>query len=159
MAESIDTGGGADGSVGISTIRLLATNIDVNTVVFEPGLGAITDIFGNPTVLDLGLSVIEVLYGQDISDFGTVVGGVGVGGPTLLASGSTTGVPAFASDPSNPSLTSEGLFLPNLIPGDGAAVDPDNNILTFIGVPEPTSAAVAMIALVSSLGFVRSRGR
>lgn len=134
------SGGTADGSLGISAVRALLTGIDFGTngdaVTIAGGIGAINPVDdggGNqrPPVLDLGGGVIEVLYGQDISATGTIVGGVGVGGRDLIASGSYSSVPAFGADGA---LTSQGLFLTSTTPGGGNAIDPDNTNLDVVEV-------------------------
>jgi len=137
LAEVIVTGG-VDGSFGISAVRALIDGIDFGTggdaVTIAGGIGAINPVNGGPPVLDLGDGVIEVLYGQDISDGPSVVTGVGNSGATMLASGTYSGsAPTFGMDGS---LSSQGLFLTSGGPTFGAAVDPDNNNL-FIIPDEP----------------------
>jgi len=123
--------GGVDGSDGISAVRALIDGIDFGTggdaVTIASGIGAINPVNGGPPVLDLGGGVIEVLYGQDISDFGSVVLGVGTSSRALLASGTgdfSGGAPSFGMDGS---LSSQGLFLSNNTDPLAAAVDPDTS--------------------------------
>lgn len=138
----IDTAGPANGSLGISAVRALIDGIDFgtggNAVTIASGIGAINPVNGGPPVLNRGGGIIEIVYGQDISATGSIVPNVGVGSRRLVASGSYSGSnPSFAADPSNPSLTSQGLFLTSTTPGGGPAIDPDNNVLklTPLGVP------------------------
>ena len=135
-AERTNVGGTADGSLGISAIRALIDNADFGTggngVTIASGIGAINPVDAGganerPPVLDLG-GTLDILYGQDISSTGLVVGGVGVGGPSLIASGTYSGGdPAFGVDGSG--LTTQGLFLTSTTAGGGNAIDPDLNVL------------------------------
>lgn len=141
FAEVLDTAGAADGSLGISAIRALIDNVDFGTdgdaVTIAGGIGAINPV---PTssgdrapVLQLTGGTLDILFGQDISSAGSIVGGVGVGARALIASGTYSGVsnPAFGSDGS---LTSQGLFLTSTTPGGGNAIDPDDNNLSVTDV-------------------------
>ncbi len=136
-AEVVDTGSGVDGSLGLASIRALINGINFGTggdgVTIASGIGAINPVNGGPPVLNKGGGLIEIIYGQDISSTGSIVGGVGVGGRDLIASGTYLGSdPTFGSDGS---LTSQGLFLTSTTPGGGNAVDPDNNVLVLSGNP------------------------
>jgi len=140
-AEVIDTGGGAEGGFGLSAVLMLIDNIDFGTmgdaVNMAAGIGAIFP-GGNPPVLQTAGGTLEILYGQDISDPPSVVGGVGVGGRALIADGtfaSAATPPAFGDDDSG--FTSESLFL-NTFPGPfGGSIHPDNNNLVATDVTVP----------------------
>ena len=146
--------GGVDGSNGISAVRALIDGIDFgiagDAVTIAGGIGAINPVNGGPPVLDLGGGVIEVLYGQDISDGPSVVTGVGVGGPALIALGTFSGGgPSFGMDGN---LSSQGLFLDSAGPNFGAAIDPDNNILIELhGDPVPHPADLNQDGFVDGL--------
>ena len=151
-AEVVDTGSGADGSLGLASIRALIDGIDFGTdgdaVTIAGDIGAINPVNGGPPVLDLGGGLIEVLYGQDISSTGAITGGVGNGGRKLIANGTYSGAdPSFGMDGS---LESEGLFLTSTTPGGGEAIDPDN-IMRAVNV-DP-GVLKGDVSLNGSVGF------
>jgi len=130
----VTTVAGVDGSNGLSAVRAMIDDIDFGTlgdaVNIAPGIGAIFPN-GNQPVLQTAGGTLDIIYGQDISDAPSVVGGVGVGGPSLIADGTFASAgtpPSFGDDDGG--LTSEGLFLNVAAPGPfGGALDPDANIL------------------------------
>lgn len=152
-----DTGSGADGSLGISAIRALIREIDFGTdgdaVTIVDGIGAITLPGGGFPVLDLGM-VIEVLYGQDISDTGEIVTGVGLGGDQLIAFGTfSTGMdPDWGMDGM---LSSEALFLTSATPGGGNAISPDTTFTVVVrnNIPEPSSMALLAVVGLTVAGI------
>ncbi|MEO2048116.1 MAG: PEP-CTERM sorting domain-containing protein [Pirellulales bacterium] len=122
----VNTTGGIDGSNGIAAVRAMVDNIDFGTlgdaVNIAGGIGAIDPIdAGGPNerdpVLQTAGGTLDIIYGQDISDAPSVVGGVGVGGRTLIADGTFASAgtpPAFGDDDSG--LFSDGNFL-DVFPG------------------------------------------
>jgi|GEM_PF-2850552 len=138
FAEITNVGTGtADGSNGLAAVRALLDNIDFGTdgdaVTISDDIGSInpvqTDSGPRLPVLDLG-GTIDVLYGQDISDAESVVGGIGVGGPSLIASGSYSGaIPAFGMDGL---LSSDANFLAVAAPGAQTAAFAPDNITTEV---------------------------
>jgi hypothetical protein len=132
-AEVVSPGSGAtDGSNGIAGMVALINNIDFGTngdaVNIASGINAFFPN-GNQPVLDKGGSLIEILYGQDISDPNDVVGLVGVGGRDLLADGTYSGsIPSFG-------IGSDGNFLGATVPAvQTGALAADGMVLTVINV-------------------------
>ena len=131
-AEVLATGG-VDGGNGLSAIRALIDDIDFGTdgdaVNIAAGIGAIFPGGNQPVLVTTG-GTIEILYGQDLSVPGSVVGGVGVGSRALIADGTYPSAgtpPSFGTDGL---LTSESLFLNVAAPGPfGGSLDPDTMIL------------------------------
>ncbi|MEO2046488.1 MAG: hypothetical protein ABGX16_07930 [Pirellulales bacterium] len=145
-----DTGGGADGSFGLTAIRALIDGIDFgvlgNAIFIAPGIGAINPIDeGGPNervpALQTAGGTIDIIYGQDISDDPSVVGFVGIGSDALIAYGTFLpgSIPDFGDDDSG--LLTDALFL-NTFPGPfGGAISPDSVSVVFTHtiVPEPSS--------------------
>ena len=117
----------ASGEFGLSAVRALLDDIDFgmggNAVSLASGIGAIDPIdFGGPNqrepVIQLGTGVIDLIYGQDLSESNgnILVFNVGLSGDTMLASGTFSAgmTPAFGQDDSGPStLFTQALFLPS----------------------------------------------
>ena len=168
LGRIVDTAGPNDGSNGLAAVRALLDGIDYGTngdaVTIAPGIGAINPVqtFNgprNPVLLTSG-GTVDLLYGQDISTPSSVVGGVGVGGDDLIASGtfSAGDVPAFGDD--DQGLTTDANFLAVAPPGtQTAAYAPDNIILEVVTsvVPEPASPALVLFGGVLGIGARRSR--
>jgi len=132
------TGGTIDGSNGLSAVRALIDNADFgtlgNAVNIASGIGAIDPVMTSSgprdPVLQLTGGTLDIIYGQDISDAPSVVGGVGVGARVLIADGTFASAgmpPAFGMDGA---LASQGLFLDVAAPGPfGDALDPDSMLI------------------------------
>ncbi len=167
LARIEDTDSGADGSLGLSALRILLNDIDFGTdgdaITIASGIGAINPVPTNagpraPTLL-LTSGVIDILYGQDIES-GPIVPNVGVGGDTLIAFGTFSSglTPDFGLDGS---LPTQALFLTSTTPSVGNnAIDPDATILEVnrSSIPEPTSLALLLVGGVALATRRLSRG-
>jgi len=136
-AQIIDTPDGADGSFGLSAVRILLDGVNPD-VTIAPGLGAIDPIDPDgsprPAVIVTEGGTLDILYGQDLSESNgrTVVPGVGTQGMTLIASG-TRKLPLseFASWGDDVAgLTSTALFLSGDSSPYGSAIDADEVVFT-----------------------------
>jgi len=141
-AAVVDNAGPNSGDNGIAAVRAMIDNVDYGTngdaVTIPSGIGAINPVMTSsgdrPPVLQTAGGTLDILYGQDISVAAGVVGGVGVGGRALIASGTYSGAaPAFGDD--DQGLTSDANFLAVAAPGtQTAAYAPDNINLDAIDV-------------------------
>ena len=154
LGRVVDTGGGADGSFGISAIRALIDGIDFGTlgdaIFIAPDIGAINPVMTSDgprtPALETSGGTIDIIYGQDISDPSSVVGFVGTSGDALIMYGTFPpgSIPSFGDDDSG--LISASLFL-DTFPGPfGNAIDADSvtTVVTQTIIPEPTSLALVM---------------
>ena len=147
-----DTGGGADGSLGFSSVLALIVDIDFGTdgdaVTIVDGIGAINPVNGGPPVLQKPMGVIEVLYGQDISSTGNIVPHVGNSGDALIAFGTYSAgqTPGFGQEGNN---FTDALYLTSITPGGGPAIDDDATFTVVRRIPEPTTLALALISILA----------
>jgi hypothetical protein len=123
FARKVETGTAPNGDSGIAGIRALLNNINVGSVTFASGIGAIVPPAGcgpsgtAPCVQTLSNGTVEIVYGQNLG--GTVVTNVGIGANAnqdrLIASGTWpagAARPSFGNDGDTPTpFTSEGNFL------------------------------------------------
>lgn len=141
------TASGANGAFGLSAVRALLTGVDFgvdgDAVLLSSGIGAIDpiDLGGpneRPPVIELTGGVIDLVYGQDLSESNgnTLVFGVGASGDALLASGTFSAgmTPDFGQDDSGPmTLYTTALFLPSgSTPIGSAALLADNTFTEVI---------------------------
>jgi len=133
-----DTGSGNSGDNGLAALRALIDNIDFARI--STGIGAIDPIdLGGPNerspVLQTSGGTLDIIYGQNISVPGSVVGGVGVS-RTLIIDGTFPSAgtpPAFGDDDGG--FTTDGNFLDVPAPGPfGGALPWDSEILNVLDV-------------------------
>ena len=145
-----DTGSGNNGENGLAALRALIDNIDFGThgeaVNIPIGIGAIDpiDLGGpneRPPVLQTSGGTLDIIYGQNISVPGSVVGGVGVS-RTLIIDGTFSDVvipPAFGDD--DHGFKTDGNFLYVPAPGPfGGALPWD---MAFLNVLDVTPGGLA----------------
>jgi hypothetical protein len=145
-----DTGSGNSGDNGLAALRALIDNIDFGTngeaVNISTGIGAIDpiDLGGpneRPPVFQTLGGTLDIIYGQNISVPGSVVGGVGVS-RTRIMDGTFPSAgtpPAFGDD--DHEFTTNGNFLDVPAPGPfGGALPWDDAILNVLDVT-PTAVA------------------
>ncbi len=129
FARKVETGAGAQGDFGVSSLRALLNNISATGITIAPG---ISQPNGVPFANTLTNGVVEIDYAQDLN--GTVITGVGVNAianrDQLIASGSWPAGPrpTFGVDPGG--LSSEGHFLTSSAPPYGE-ISPDD-VLTEV---------------------------
>ena len=74
FARKIETGTGAQGDYGVSGIRAILHNINIDSIAFADDINQLP---GGPFINQLANGAVEAVYGQDLSS-ATVVIGVGV---------------------------------------------------------------------------------
>jgi hypothetical protein len=139
-----DTGSGNSGDNGLAALRALIDNIDFGiggeAVNISTGIGAIDPVgLGGPNerppVLQTSGGTLDIIYGQNISVPGSVVGLVGVS-RTLIMDGTFPSAgtpPAFGDDDGG--ATTDGNFLDVPVPGPfGGALSWDSAILNILDV-------------------------
>ena len=139
-----DTGSGNSGDNGLAALRALIDNIDFGiggeAVNISTGIGAIDPVgLGGPNerppVLQTSGGTLDIIYGQNISVPGSVVGLVGVS-RTLIMDGTFPSAgtpPAFGDD--DHEFTTDGNFLDVPAPGPfGGALSWDSAILNILDV-------------------------
>ncbi|TWT77841.1 hypothetical protein Pla123a_16370 [Posidoniimonas polymericola] len=140
FAQVLDTGGGADGGNGLAAVRALVDNIDYASTTIASGIGAVSVLdpggqFERPAVLPTVGGTLDIIYGQDPTNPGAIVTGVGVGGRWLIASGgfaSPAAPPAFGDDDFG--QTTNGNFLNAASGGAGPASRWDGVTLRVLDV-------------------------
>lgn len=140
-AEVIDTGTGANGSYGIASVHAFVDNVLFDMYGYATsvasGIGALDPIDPGgsgerPAVLETLGGTIDIFYQQDLLQTNqSVVSGVGVGGPALIASGGHLSFggsfqPGFGDD--DLGNTSTAYFLDSASGPFGSQVAVDNII-------------------------------
>lgn len=141
----VDTGSGNTGDHGLAALRALVDNVELGTVNLAAGIGAIDPLAeGTPdersAVLQTAGGTLDIIYGQDLSDESSVVGGVGFGGRTMLIDGTFSNSllpPTFGDD--DHSLTTDGNFLNVAAPGPFGDALPWNGVTLNVLDVTPTA--------------------